>query len=600
MITYIMLAGEPIAVRRIFPLVRTAIESSAIHDGTWTSKISTNGRWAIVAVDFGDELIKSRIHISQRGAFVINGPALWTSGHNEELPIAALDIIADGDVDDLFREIGGAYNCASVTQKNGLCAFGDFSGVYPVYAMEGRGFVAVSNRSTALGTLFGGEYDLRSLSWLVGHANVFGRSMPSAGVKLIPPGRYMQAKPLGVGDPVVKEFRETIWPTNGEGRENLSSGEWDEITHDLIENIRSASSMINGPIKTALTGGKDSRLVLSLAKAAGVADRIETFTNGPEDSAETTYAAKVAKVAGVFHKPIIQNSNPALIPMSVAWDRFRMHPFRYEHAVCPWDGGTGSFKGVDIELTGFGGELYRGSHAYQFRQVDYMNVKDLAPLWVNYHQKMDMLGILQPEYALFQREWLTDWVRGAEAKWGRRALPEMFYVENRLAHWNGPLAQAVPGRIKMMPLLSAKVARKTFELSTKSRVDELIHFEIMRRAAPELTSIPFLGDVWNARIRAENPSLSLPDHAEKKPMIKATTHEWKEVFVKREVSNICAMIKDAAASTQISEIINVASLIKKINEKQGNWLVSEVKAILSVIGIAFTLTGTYSKARDIL
>lgn len=69
-------------------------------------------------------------------------------------------------------------------------------------------------------------------------------------------------------------------------------------------------------------------------------------------------------------------------------------------------------------------------------------------------------------------------------------LLEKWYVDNRLAHWNGPLTQNEPGYINLTPLLSAVAMRANVRLSVTARSSERLHFEVMRRTAPELARLP--------------------------------------------------------------------------------------------------------------
>ena len=91
----------------------------------------------------------------------------------------------------------GSYNCASITLRNGLVAFGDFSGTYPVYVKEGDGYVAAYQWAGALHALNNNGYDLSSLGWLVGHTNIFGTATPFRGVDLVRPGTHAVAAPIG-------------------------------------------------------------------------------------------------------------------------------------------------------------------------------------------------------------------------------------------------------------------------------------------------------------------------------------------------------------------------------------------------------------------
>ena len=114
-----------------------------------------------------------------------------------------------------------------------------------------------------------------------------------------------------------------VWPEPGAngGRENLTPSEWDEITDALVTNFRTLRSS-SDPLRLALSGGKDSRLCLALAKAAGLQGPHVTITNGPVDSPEVLCAAAVAEAAGFRHK----RGGPAVTIAEVLAARHRSIP----------------------------------------------------------------------------------------------------------------------------------------------------------------------------------------------------------------------------------------------------------------------------------
>ena len=64
-------------------------------------------------------------------------------------------------------------------------------------------------------------------------------------------------------------------------------------------------------------------------------------------------------------------------------------------------------------------------------------------------------------------------------------LPERFYADYRLGHWNGPMGQARPGSVVVNPLLLATAVRKNLELSSEARSSERFIFEACAEPRPK-------------------------------------------------------------------------------------------------------------------
>jgi hypothetical protein len=77
-------------------------------------------------------------------------------------------------------------------------------------------------------------------------------------------------------------------------------------------------------------------------------------------------------------------------------------------------------------------------------------------------------------------------------------LPDLFYVEHRLAHVHGPVTQDLPLRVVANPLVSPVAASHYAELSLHARSTDRLHFEVMRRVAPALLAVPALA--WIATL----------------------------------------------------------------------------------------------------
>lgn len=536
MIHYVVVAGMPDVIAPLAPRLSPAVDATAYFEGERCEDTAPGRPWIMAANTSPDLFSESRIASDGDSMVVFNGEALAASGEQASLSDALLGVFGSKGTRGVVDVLAGSYNFVGVDPAVGLRAFPDFSGLSPVYWSSSPDFVVVSNRSTTIAHVMGSAgWDLRSLAWTIGHGNLFDEHMPAAGVSYVRPGGQLEVD-WGTATARVTAAPTWEWPQpgSGEGRPNLSPAEWDEVVGSLVSNFTNAQKLM-GDLTLRLTGGKDSRLCLAIAKAAGMEESIHTFTTGAQDSPEVVVAKIVAKVAGFEHRPgrIFPKSGTAAGPLAPAvlaprpaavtnqppppqrpgarldvdseetWHRLRRDAYRYEGMINAWSAlGTSPRPAVDV--MGWGGELYRRGHSKRLHIVKFRSVDELAHLFINYHQPHDPLNILQPEEAEHQREWMQTWVYENAERVRLDFLPEKFYVEHRLSNWSGPLLQGAPLRTVVNPLLTALAAKKILELSPAARCTERFHYEVMRRAAPELVSIPFLNDSWDPALEASD------------------------------------------------------------------------------------------------
>jgi hypothetical protein len=597
-IHFVVVAGSPAAIERLAPRLPTALDSTRLFDAERVEKVGASRTWALAAITAADPTCRTRLAAEGDTMIVVNGPALSARGDQARLADDVRMEFESGGTTSVAASLGGSYNFVGYSPNQGMRAFADFSGLFPLYWCQGADFAVFSNRSTTVANVAQeeGQWDLRALAWVIGHANLFGEHMPARSARYLPPGYEAR---VGQGDSQITlgPSPASVWPepSDNGGRENLTSAEWDEVTHALVANFRALRSF-SGPLRLSLTGGKDSRLCLALAKAASLRDRMVTFTNGTVDSPEVLCASAVAEAAGFPHKqagpPVTTAqvlSSHAPFDADAVWRRLRQHAYRFEAIVCAWDGMTDPLRSTSVSINGFGGELYRRSHAKRFRGKRMSSVDSMAKMFVNYHQPLDPLGVLRQSEAEFQTNWLKSWVYDEVKRIPVDLAPEKFYVDYRLGHWNGPMGQSTPWRITVNPLLLPTAARKNLELSLEVRSSERFHFEVMRRAAPELVAVPFLNDVWAPEISADS-TIELP----REPFPTAveasarTLKTWQWRFLEHQGKAISRLFKDAGRNTDIGTICDMRKLRRRVRHRELERVI-DAKAVLSAIVVSLAL-----------
>jgi len=608
-IHFVVAAGSPPAIDKLASRLLPALNATRLFDAERVEKVGGDRSWAVAAITAEDPTCPTRLIADDDGMVAVNGPALSLQGDQAALASDVFRAFRSDGTEGVASTLGGSYNFVGVSPQQGLRAFADSSGLFPIYWCEGPEFAVFSNRSTTAAYIAGPGrgWDHRALGWLIGHANLFGDGMPAQAARYLPPGDEARVRST---DTRVTLHRSPVWvwpePSDDGGRPDLTSAEWDEITDALVTNFRALRSF-SGRLRLSLTGGKDSRLCLALAKAAGLQDRMITLTNGAVDSPEVQCAATVAAAAGFPHKqaglPVtMAQASAAPIDSSSVWRRLRQHAYRFEAIVCPWDGMTDPLRSTTVNIKGFGGELYRGpgGHAKRFKRDHPTTIDAMADMFVDYHQRHDPLGVLRPDEVAFQAGCLKDWVHSTADRVQFDLLPEKFYVDYRLGHWNGPLGQSTPWRINVNPLLLPAVARKNLQLSLDVQSTERLHFEVMRRAAPELVSVPFLNDAW-AHAIVDDSEVDLP----REPFPTAveasgrTLKTWQWRFLASDSKAMTRLFKDAARDTDMGGICDMRKLRRLARHSDRIEKVVDAKALLSAAVVALALLGRSEPVLDL-
>ena len=612
MIHYVAVHGEPAAVARIRPRLPAALAETRLFDGELAEHGASDGTWALAALEAPDPTGQARLVIDGGRAMAINGPAQVADGSGAPLLPGTLAAWGHGGVGAVTEHLRGPYNLVALSSELGLEAFGDFSGMFPLYWRQVDGAVVVSMRSTTVARAVGPlEWDLEALAWMMGHAELFGDAMPAKGVRYLVPGTVLGAGP-GPGTAVVRAVPDPVWPQGTESREDLDDDEWDAITADLVANL-SALAAVGVPMRLRLSGGKDSRLVLALAHAAGLIDQFQAVTQGPPNGGEAEVAAAVAAAVGMPHRatgtplplepprrrwferkrpanPV--QPEPSQLPYDPdpVWRRLRQHAYRHEAIVSPWDGHTDPIRKFSADVSGFGGELYR-IHAKRIRETNPQTVEALAELFVDYNQPHDPLGVLRPGVSHAQDTWLTEWVAATAEHVRLEIVPDTFYVNYHFGHWNGPLGQNTPPTIALNPLVSRRSVNLALQLSARARASDLVHYEVMRRTAPQLVTIPFLNDRWPDLIAERSP---VPLPLEPYP-VSSTIHpkwsRWQAQFLTHEAGTIDRLLADADAYTSFGDICDLAALRRELPTIGASKRGPASKQVLSAICIALTLLG---------
>ena len=411
----------------------------------------------------------------------------------------------------LHEHAGGEWSIARVSEDGGT-AFASFSGYDSFYYIDSRDLLAVSNRASLLAPLVQRDgrvgYNIQAISWLFSTTMIYGRATAFNGVSKVPSGHYLLFTLDGEYE--IKSHNVTYFTPPDSPQE----------TEHLIDSaVQRLSSRISWycdrgiEIVAHLTGGKDSRTLLALLLHSGAVERIRSIdTYGSETHGDVIVARRVAEAIGLENRHVVHdtgsNIGAVLDPISVE-RRFLYCGPCYEAQLTPYDGsGDPAVQPSPIvTLMGGGGEIYRQKNHVIPLPIDpraaFVHFKD-------WQCPFDPLGILDPDV----RAWQLDQLRAMVSELAQTTtnLHPRFYIEQRLSNW-GAAHFRNEGLASLAVLIDLPLARA---MQSASDMGENIHFELMRRAYPELLRVPFLNHGWEGitaaraeRLQAHYPPIQV-------------------------------------------------------------------------------------------
>lgn len=400
----------------------------------------------------------------------------------------------------------GVYTAISVSPDGNGCVTSDPLGFGALYRAESDDVVVVSSRCALAARLVTkpgqraprdpeGVASIAYCLYMIGNHTGFG------GVETIPPGSYLA---LSANEKArVRTWSARPWLPDGTERADDLAALVDRVRAELAASLR-AQSEIPARVRIAnLTGGRDSRLVLSLLLSEGIADRFIFNTFGAPALPDTVVATSIADRFGLNHRATTReqsNENlayasaiAATVPVLTYEERIRHHLWLTSGLLSIWDlRSWPPNRSPAMVLTGLFGESMRTIYHGQ-------EVPTMRKLLARVRSKgfnFDPAGILTPEGRAHYDAQMEARLLELEPDGGdpQDAL-DGFYLSGRLRRWFGPQHDCEPPN-RVFPLYSMRAIRAAYALGGAARRSEILGFELMRASCDELATMPFSAYSW--------------------------------------------------------------------------------------------------------
>ena len=502
------------AVRRGPPSLlheRLRDEAHVVPDRTTALAIETRGgRWQLAAFATDTHFTRADEQVwtdRHGGACVIHG-VLWDQKGGVPRLLTAADVAAllERPGQRLPDDVLGEYAVARLHPCGTLTTFSDPAGLHQLFHRTDRADM-VASRAAFL-ALLGEDWtpEPESGLWLSTIGYRVGTATAWRNVRQVTGGLVMekgQVRPLPAHSPL---------PPSGTPRGFGAAGV-EELLEQGLEEARAAALLGagDGVIDLPITGGKDSRAVLAICLAAGLRDRLSLFTRGPEGHPDAEAGRLIAERIGVPHR---REPAPGIRARS-DWDAdlFRTSiarlVYQTDGGMGGWDLVAGTAKGTTTTMTGHMGEVLK---AYAKGDGAGGTLDPVA--MIRLQAPFDPLDLLRPEARVALIDQVAEQMAAARAQGADEAdLPDLFYLRNRVPNWLGGIRGIKSFEQQpIMPLGVTGLQSLAFRLTADERRQERLHFEIVRRLAPELLDLPFAHQSWNA---------ALPDAPRTAPLVAA-------------------------------------------------------------------------------
>lgn len=430
------------------------------------------------------------------GACIIHG-LIWRSTSGQLLDAAAVAALLDRPGARLPDDVAGEYAVARLHRCGTLEAFADEAGLHQIFHRD-DGRAAIASRAGFLAALAADRTpDREAALWLSAIGYRVGPRSAWRGVAQLAQGHMISADAAGARTAPMGHAL-ALPPAGARG---FAHGGADLLEQGLAQAktavlLAAADAAVDLPI----TGGKDSRVVLAIALAAGLRDRLTVFTRGYAGHPDVRAGQGIAAALGLPHRrePPRGSDAPADLSAEAFVRLIGTIAYQADGGIGGWDNISGTTIGRDSLISGHMGELLK---AYRKDALP-GGVLDPVAL-MRLQAPFDPLELLRPAASTLLEERLAGQMAAARAAGaGEGDLPDLFYWQNRVPNWLGGIRGITSfERQPVLPLGVPALLRLALTMTPEERKTELAHVLLIERAAPELLPLPFAHQSWDGSLR---------------------------------------------------------------------------------------------------
>jgi hypothetical protein len=407
-------------------------------------------------------------------------------------------------------ELAGVYIVAAMNRRGSSAVAADPVGAGLLYWAHGADVIVLSSRAAIAAALLAAatgtapRRDVLGAGWVAYAGWSLGAQSGYEHVSVVPDGTVVDIDPAGA----IRTHRPSrpVWRLQAEDLAADPMAALEEVRVEIRTAIRTTLSHPGRQGRVGLTGGKDSRLILGLLLADGLASDLEYETFGSDDLPDMMAARELAASFGLRHvtrpriaerwawrqrvdEAVRDNGLPDCPPREIAFRISAWATSGMTNAAEPHLGRLPLDDGV--LLSGLFGESLRTDYHHTTGLCSKAEAAGFPD-----RLKFGAAGVLTRDAATRYRAQVHDLLfEGAIDTDSPQDVIDTFYLRQRLRRWLGGVLE-INSDNRDFPLYSITAMRLAFGIGAANRHAEWIHYRLLKGACEPLLHVPFTGRDW--------------------------------------------------------------------------------------------------------
>ena len=271
-----------------------------------------------------------------------------------------------------------------------------------------------------------------------------------------------------------------VTPGSVTPRHNTSRRTARDVADALVDRARTAAAV--QPLTCGLTAGRDTRVLLALALAAGL--DVDYYTSGHEADADVVIARELAREFGLRHR-LVTPRPPADWTSATSGFSAQTDGLASFWIVADWVEHQGLDGGVGLKLWGPGGEIGRAGNiglSIPFgATTPGLRSSAAAQRWILHRKVDDFGGLLTGEAVATARSHLDRFVAARlDEGWRPREVSEAYYGFERVRYWaSAGVRRASVATDLWSPFVSRDFIEYCWSLTPEERSVEAPHWRLL-------------------------------------------------------------------------------------------------------------------------
>lgn len=423
--------------------------------------------------------------------------------------------ILSSNKDDYISKTGGIFTFAAMHERK-FALWNNVTRVDPVYWCETPERIVVGTKALLVHllsfNLVKPEYDIRSFLSFLNNGFYCDEKTPFAGVNVLQNNSKFEIIDDRIKIKPIDNFENDMYS------EVPNKKYFDEITDLFLDSFK----FLKKSEKTytlGLTGGKDSRLIVSAMNKLGL--DINTVTNGYEDTPDVIIAKEIAGMLDLPHQVKMPSKGDPCVNVNF-YSRTSNIIKHCEGMLYSYENISGLssnvFNNNKIQLGGQGGEILRGGYAKN------VNISNQNQLQNHMFKGFLKYGDFFYEESLKEyKDFLNGFIEKQPKHFSFNDVLNKFYLHYRCGRWSGTARSAYKMGFNIYsPMFESRLVKKAQKLKTKYGANEQLIFNILSRVSPELVNVPFANDRWAFEKNAPYSRYDVEEWIKRKPVYPKT------------------------------------------------------------------------------